>query len=182
MQDIKQEITAKAIMTYYKERKNDFSFETDILKTFQRRWAVLTAGQEGKFNSMLIAWGELGTLWELPVATVYVAHSRYTHEFMESSPFFTLSFFPDSMRKQIVKFGMISGRDNPDKASLAGVTPKLLKSGLTFEEAEATIICQKLYSNDFDIEKVPEKIRNSAYADVRELHTMYIGQVVEVLK
>lgn len=182
MEDIRQEITAQAIMAYYKERKNDLSFETDILKQFQRHWAVLSAGQDGQYNSMLIAWGELGTLWEMPVATVYVAHSRYTHEFMESSPFFTLAFFPDSLRKQIVKFGMVSGRDNPDKAALAGVTPKLLKAGLTFEEAQATLVCRKLYSNDFDITKVPEKIRTSNYADVRELHTMYIGEVVDVAK
>lgn len=176
MQDIEDQI-----ISYYKGNRKDLSFTTDILKKFQRQWAVLSAEKDGHFNSMVIAWGELGTLWELPVATVYVAHSRYTHEFMEASEYFTLSFFPEKMRRQIVKFGTVSGRDVPNKAALAGVTPKQIEHGLTFEEAESTIVCRKLYSNDFDIEKVPAEIRNNNYADIRELHTMYIGQVVQVM-
>ena len=35
------------------------------------------------YNTMTISWGGLGTLWERPVATVYVKKNRYTLAFME---------------------------------------------------------------------------------------------------
>ena len=31
-----------------------------------------------KFNSMVIGWGALGTVWSRPAFTVYVRESRYT--------------------------------------------------------------------------------------------------------
>ena len=52
---------------------------------FDRDWALLTAGEKGGFNSMTVSWGGLGTLWNKPVATVYVKPVRHTHGFMEQS-------------------------------------------------------------------------------------------------
>ena len=48
---------------------------------------------------MTISWGGLGTLWERPVATVYVKKNRYTFEFMEESDYFTVSFYPKEQRR-----------------------------------------------------------------------------------
>ena len=67
-------------------------FDTDIFAQFDKKWALLTAGDKEKFNTMTISWGGLGTLWGKPVATVYVRKSRYTHEFMDREDYFTLSF------------------------------------------------------------------------------------------
>ena len=58
-------------------------FTTDVLSVFDKKWALLTAGDKEKFNTMTVSWGGLGTIWGKPVATVYVRKSRYTHEFME---------------------------------------------------------------------------------------------------
>ena len=44
----------------------------DPLKVFLQDWAFLTARKDGKFNTMTIGWGELGTLWNKDVITVYV--------------------------------------------------------------------------------------------------------------
>ena len=48
------------------------NFETDIFSVFDKKWALLTAGDKDKFNTMTVSWGGLGTLWSKPVATVYV--------------------------------------------------------------------------------------------------------------
>ena len=58
-------------------------FTMDIFKQFDKKWALLTAGTENRFNTMTISWGGLGTIWNKPVATVYVRESRYTHGFMD---------------------------------------------------------------------------------------------------
>lgn len=117
-------IKERAIIEYYDKGATRLSFECDALQLFQRRWAVLTAGTAERHNSMLVAWGGLGTLWEMPVATAYVARARHTHGFMEASDAFTLAFFPESMRRQYVKFGTVSGQECADKAALAGVTDR----------------------------------------------------------
>ena len=80
-------------------------FDTDIFAQFDKKWALLTAGDKEKFNTMTISWGGLGTLWGKPVATVYVRKSRYTHEFMDREDYFTVSFYPESCRRTLGVLG-----------------------------------------------------------------------------
>ncbi len=47
-------------------------FTTDIFSQFDKKWALLTAGDKDKFNTMTISWGGLGTLWGKPVAVTYM--------------------------------------------------------------------------------------------------------------
>ena len=51
-------------------------FETDIFSVFDKKWALLTAGNKDSFNTMTVSWGGMGTIWGKPVATVYVRTSR----------------------------------------------------------------------------------------------------------
>ena len=58
---------------------------------FGKDWMALTAGtKKTGFNTMTIAWGHLGSVWErgshrncLPTAICYVRPSRYTKEYMD---------------------------------------------------------------------------------------------------
>lgn len=70
-------------------------FNTEIFSQYDKKWALLSAGKPEDFNTMTISWGGLGTLWNKPVATVYVRRSRYTHAFMDREDYFTVSFFPE---------------------------------------------------------------------------------------
>ena len=44
-----------------------------------------------KFNSMVIGWGHIGTLWGLPTFVVYVRQSRYTKGQLDKTGEFTVS-------------------------------------------------------------------------------------------
>ena len=68
----------------------------EIFRMFQVNTALLTAGDEKHLNTMTIGWGQLGTLWNLPVCTVYVRPERYTYAFMEAPDTFSVSVLPDS--------------------------------------------------------------------------------------
>jgi len=35
-----------------------------------KRWALVTVGNEKRYNAMTISWGGFGTLWHKPVATI----------------------------------------------------------------------------------------------------------------
>ncbi len=155
-------------------------FQVDSFRIFDRDWALLTAGTPNRFNSMTISWGGLGTLWGKPVATVYVKPVRYTHEFMESSEFFTVGFYPEKFRRALSVLGSLSGRDG-DKVSKAGLTPKMLESAVTFEEAAETLVCRKIYRQDFDISAVPKEVAETYYS-VEAPHTLYIGEVTEIIR
>ena len=52
---------------------------------------------------------------------------------------------------------------------------------MTFEEAEVTIVCRKLFCQRLDPENMSSDIAKQFYEDQAE-HDMYIGEVVEIIK
>ena len=155
-------------------------FTTDIFKAFDEQWALLTAGNADSFNIMTISWGGMGTLWSRSIATVYVRKSRYTHEFMDGNEYFSISFYPEQYRKTLSVLGSKSGRDM-DKMKGSGLTPKPVGQTMTFEEAEVTIICKKLFKQELDVDNIPEDIVRSLYTGDAP-HDMYIGEVVDIIR
>lgn len=154
-------------------------FQTDIFAQFHRRWALFTAGTPADYNTMTISWGGMGTLWGKPVVTVYVKPIRHTYGYMERSGFFTVSFYPEACRNDLLTLGTKSGRDG-DKVALTGLTPRVLENGVTFAQAETTLVCRKLYAQDLALEAMPREVAESVYA-VEAPHRMYIGEVVEIV-
>ncbi|MCR5604953.1 MAG: flavin reductase family protein [Lachnospiraceae bacterium] len=155
-------------------------FTTDILSIFDKKWALLTAGDKDKFNTMTVSWGGLGTIWGKPVATVYVRKSRYTHELMEDNDYFTVSFYPEEYRKVLSVLGSKSGRDM-DKMHDSGLIAKEAGQSMTFAEAEVTLVCRKLFRQELKTENMLPEIAKTFYTGDAE-HDMYIGEIVEVEK
>lgn len=158
-------------------------FNVDIFKLFDDHWALLTAGTPDDYNTMTISWGSLGTIWAprgngRQIATVYVKPSRYTFGYLEKSDYYTISFFPESCRKDMAYLGSHSGRDE-DKLAATSLTP-VEKSNDTmgFEEATLTLVCHKLYSDAFKKEGIPADIVQ-AYYDGDEPHHFFIGEIVD---
>ena len=104
--------------------------------TYFREGLLLAAGDREKSNAMTIGWGAMGCLWGRPTVTVYVAEKRYTKEFMDRSPYFTVMAFAEG--DSILRYmGHHSGRDG-DKAAALGLhtlytdngTPYYAEAGL----------------------------------------------------
>ena len=146
---------------------------------FEKDWALLTAGTRDSYNSMTIGWGSLGTVWNKDVLTVYVRPDRYTWRFMKENGYFTVSFFPESCREALLLMGRLSGRDG-DKVAAAGLTPKFLPQGITFEEAAETFICQKIYMAPMAYEDVPP-VAKKIYQNGIQPHWIIMGEVLEHL-
>lgn len=154
-------------------------YNVDIFKKFNKDWALLTAGDKNKYNTMTISWGTLGILWNKEVVTVFVRKSRYTHEFIENNEYFTVSFYSDEYKKDLGILGSVSGRDK-DKVSLTKLTPEFLDNTTTFREASETLVCKKIYLQDMDITSIPVDIKDKLYSD-NDIHTIIIGEVVDIL-
>lgn len=155
-------------------------FTTDILSVFDKKWALLTAGDSDKFNTMTISWGGLGTIWGKPVATVYVRTSRYTHDFMDANDFFTVSFYPEEFKQILGVLGSKSGRDM-DKMKGSGLTPVQTGESMSFKEAEITLICRKLFRQQLDVASIPKDVAKAMY-EGQAPHDMYIGEIVEIIR
>ena len=159
------------------------SVQINPFRKFADEWALVTAGTKEKFNGMTIGWGTMGTLWSTPVVTVFVKPTRYTAQFVEKSDYFTVSFYDKKYKKALGIMGSKSGRDC-DKVKEAGLTPKFLENGITFEEAKETFVCKKIYFEQMHRDKIPQFAIEKFYepADSEPPHYMIVGQLVEVKK
>jgi len=144
------------------------------------RWLLLAAGDfpSGQFNVMTISWGSLGVMWDRPVAQVVIRPHRYTFEFMEKFPAFTLSAFPPAYRSALDLLGTQSGRDG-DKLSDAKLTPRAAAqvAAPSFAEAELVLECRKLYWQDMDPAHFIDPDIARHYPR-RDYHRIYYGEIV----
>lgn len=151
----------------------------DIFKLFNESWALVTAGDLSSHNSMTISWGSLGTIWNKPIATIYIKPCRYTHDYIEKNDYFVVSFFDEKYKYSLSIMGTKSGRDI-NKDNEAKLTPYEYKGVTLYKEAKVSLLCKKIYQNDLDIASIPTEAINRHY-QTEAPHTMYIGEVTEII-
>ena len=88
---------------------NDLNF--NVFNKLNNEWALVTANQNNKVNTMTVSWGGFGVLWNKNVATIYIRDSRYTKEFIDNSAYFTISFYNNEYKDKLKYLGIKSGRD-----------------------------------------------------------------------
>jgi len=144
------------------------------------QWALITAGDEQRYNTMTASWAGLGILWNKPVATIYVRPQRYTYEFTEKSDYFTLTFFaPGEQREALALCGTKSGREM-DKFAAAGLSVAFAGCGAPYvAEGELVLVCRKLYAQDLKEDCFVEKNIIDKNYPTRDFHRMYVGEIVE---
>ena len=151
--------------------KNGFNWFTENL--------ILCSGDTAASNAMTIGWGGIGNYLghERPAVTVYVAPARYTWQFMERYPRFTIMQFDDP---EVAKYmGSHSGRDG-DKAAALGLHVAYTEHGTPYyEEATTVIECETMtawHQTEADFRNdTPHQWYNGFEAGI---HTVYIGEVI----
>ena len=145
-----------------------------------KRWFVLTAGDMRTFNSMTVAWGSVGGIWEMPFVQVVVRPVRYTFGFMNDFDTFSLCSFTPKYRKDLALLGSRSGRDG-DKIALTRLTPVRSEviAAPSFAEADLVIECRKIYWQDLEPRHfLSEKIM--ANYPQKDFHRIYFGEMLRV--
>ena len=151
----------------------------NVFSLFDDRWTLITAGTRDHCNTMTASWGGLGVLWHKNVATIYVRPQRYTFEFLENSPAFTLSFFGEEWRKALAYCGRVSGREE-DKFAHCGFHVAMEGEDAPYiQEADLVLVCRKFYWNDLD----PAHMDGTALQHYKnhDYHRMYIAEITKVL-
>lgn len=165
-----------------------------VFELFHQQWALATAGDMEHFNSCTLGWGSMGTLWTRPgksgaVITVYLHPTRYTCELFMKNETFTVSFFPSSCKQALSYMGSHSGRDE-NKAKAAGLTPVAMGGSVTYEEANLTFLCRKIYQHQFAKEDMAPDVQEHYKANPQSFpldaagewqpHWVFVGEIIEV--
>ena len=145
-----------------------------------KKGVFLTTKNDSKINSMVIGWGHVGRIWELPVFIAYVRDSRYTRQMLDANPEFTVNVPVNGYdRRSFAICGSKSGRDT-DKIAEAGLTPVEAEviSVPAVKEYPLTLECRVLYREEEDVTRLPEDIRKKFYSVEPEPHIAYYGRIV----
>lgn len=151
----------------------------DMLTQLERG-AFLTVKDDEKVNTMTIGWGSIGYIWNKPIFTVLVRHSRYTYEMLKKTNEFTISIPLNSDMKEALKLcGTESGRDINKidkfnlslKDSLSIKTPILADCDLHFE-------CKIVFKQTMEPELLDLKVDNLKYSN-KDYHVIYYGEILE---
>jgi len=171
-------------------RRKNMSFKEIDLKSLKinpfvmlgDEWALLSAGNEKKHNTMTIAWGSMGIMWNKPIFITVVRPQRYTKEFVDNNDLFSISFYPEKYKKALEILGTKSGKDC-DKISESGLTPLFIDNTVAFEEATTVFICKKLHGgqqlNPADF--VDKTLDQTNYPD-KDYHYYYTGEIIKILQ
>jgi flavin reductase (DIM6/NTAB) family NADH-FMN oxidoreductase RutF len=147
-----------------------------------KQWLLLTAGDfaGGRFNTMTVGWGSVGTMWGRPFAQVVVRPIRYTYEFIERYDTFTLCAFPQRHRRALNLLGTKSGRDG-DKIAEAGLTPvaSTQVAAPGFAEADLILECRKIYWDDMAPSRFLDPTIEGNYPN-KDYHRIYFGQILAI--
>lgn len=165
-------------MENYKEIKPE-EFNESTFKLIGKDWMLITAEKDNKVNTMTASWGGFGVLFNKNVVYTVIRPQRYTKEFVDNSDTFSLTFFDESLRKELSYLGRVSGRDE-DKISKAGLTVKYENNTPYFEEAKIAIICRKIYAQEFKPECfIADGIDEKVYPN-KDYHTLYISEIEKI--
>ena len=87
-------------------------FDENIFNLVSKDWTVITAGEQP--NSMVASWGGVGIMFNKPVTWCFLRANRYTLEKIKETGIYTMCYFPEQHKGDIMAFGTKSGR-NTDK-------------------------------------------------------------------
>ena len=160
-------------------REVDFDQVQNILSEQLKSGVFLTTESDGFVNTMTIAWGLSGHMWNKKCLTVAVRHSRFTFEMMGKSDYFTVSVPKKAtLKKELVTCGTLSGRDM-DKIEDAGLTLSYIEDFpvAVIDECDLHFVCKIAYQQSMDPTLIKAEYTKNQYKN-HDYHTIYYGEVI----
>jgi flavin reductase (DIM6/NTAB) family NADH-FMN oxidoreductase RutF len=147
-------------------------------------FTVITAGKENHYNAMTASWGGLGILFNKPVSWCILRANRYTLELIQEEKTYTLSYFPDEYKEQVMFLGSKSGRDSEKMKEVQLTAIQTPSDDMSFKEARLIIECRlteltTVSPNDFYTEESKDFI-NEAYKEANDYHKLVFGEITHV--
>jgi flavin reductase (DIM6/NTAB) family NADH-FMN oxidoreductase RutF len=145
---------------------------------------VITAGKEDHYNSMTASGGGFGLLFMKPATWYILRADRYTLEMIQKEQTYTLSYFPNEYKKQIIFLGSESGRDSEKMKEVELTSVQTPSGDMSFKEARLIIECKltaltTAHPNDFYTQETRDYI-NEAYKEANVYRKLVFGEITHV--
>lgn len=145
---------------------------------------VVTAGKGEHYNSMVGSGGGMGLLFKKPVTWIVLRSDRYTLELILKEQTYSLSYFPEQYREQMLFLGSRSGRDSEKMKEVELTNIQTPSGDMSFTEAGLILECKLMQittpdRNDFYTQEAKEYI-HEAYKDARDHRKYVFGEIVGV--
>ena len=158
----------------------------DIFTLVGDDFGILTAGASGSENAMVTSWGGWGIVFGKPGMFHFLRSNRYTLEKMREERCYTVSFFDDGFKDDIMQFGMKSGRDT-DKMKTTELTSVRTPDGCpAWKEAKLIVECDlaevtTVAPDDF-YDADNRRFVEEAYAETGDWHKLVLSRITHVWK
>lgn len=156
-----------------------FQTQPEMMKQMSAGGLFLTTKAKS-VNTMVIGWGGVNYYFNIPVFIVPVRTSRFTHEQMESSAYFSISVprFGE-LKKELAFCGSKSGRDF-DKFQECKLT---VQAGRVIDvpiikECYLHYECEIIYKQHLEPELLDREIERQVYQG-SDYHTLYFGKILD---
>ena len=157
----------------------------NVFTLVSKVFPVVTVGKENTYNSMTASGGGMVLLFRKPATMLIFPSNRYTLELIQKEQKYTMSYFPDEYKKQVLFLGSNSGRDS-EKMKEVELTSILLPSGnISFKEARLIIECKLIqittpnFPDDFYSQEA-KNYMSEAYKDPGEHRKYVFGEITTV--
>ncbi len=145
---------------------------------------IATAGEKDHHNSMVASGGGFGVLFKKPVSWCIFRSDRYTLEMIQKKHTYTLSYFPDEYREQMMFLGSKSGRDSEKMKETELTCIETPSQNMSFEEARLIFECNLVQittpdPDDFYSRETKAYI-NEAYKEPNDHRKFVIGEITNI--
>jgi len=145
---------------------------------------VITAGKADHYNSMTASGGGLGMLFKKPTTWCILQATLYTLEMIQKEQTYTMSYFPDEYKEQILFLGSKSGRGSEKMKEVELTSVQTPSGDMSFKEARLIIECKLTQittpdPNDFYTQEAKDYI-NEAYKEKSDYRKYVFGEITHV--
>ena len=147
-------------------------------------YGILTVGNSDKFNSMVTSWGGWGIQFGKPSVFHMLRSNRYTLELIREQDKYTVSFFDQKYKQDLMPFGRQSGRDS-NKMAETQLSPVQTPNGrMAYKEASIILECTlqgvtTVSPDDFKNED-NRKFITDAYAETGDYHKIVFSEITNI--
>ncbi|MDR0667341.1 MAG: flavin reductase [Prevotellaceae bacterium] len=145
---------------------------------------LITAGDGDDYNTMTAGWGSWGIFFSEPTATCLLRANRYTLEYIRRTRSYTLAFFDDVWREEVLYFGQSSGRTG-DKMKAHPLTAVVTPAGnVAYREASLIMECElvqlsTVHPDDF-FRDSDRAFIDGGYEEAKDYHKWVVGRITNV--
>ncbi len=160
------------------------AIDESVFRLVGQDYTVITSGSANNFNSMVAGWGGFGVLFNQPTTWCMLRANRYTLELIRKEGTYTMAYFDDNFKEQIMAFGMSSGRDSDKMAKTTLTAVRTPTGNPAWKEAKLILECRltelTTVSPDDFTDQSSKDFVTEAYGETGEYHKLVFGEITAV--